>query len=298
MRKEAPSRSPERLTAKHWAAIAGVAAACLTLLAFRHDLRALRYRHQLVRAGAPIERETWGLRLAACGRAAIPHLRSLFQDADPGIRRAAVLAAERLREVELEPWLIARASDDDADVREAAFAALARVASPTITEALADLLADADEDRAMRAAHALAESARTEAWTALRRALKEHPSPRVRAQVIELLAAALRLDAAPDVLSALDDADLVDHPTLTQQQQRRTADQASAAISRQLGDDGAWTLDAFAPRPVCDYAADALTQWTGQFVTFDPADAATVEYARRTWRTLLDARTPGSPAEP
>lgn len=298
MRKEAPSRSPERLTAKHWAAIAGVAAACLALLAFRQDLRALRYRHQLVRAGVPVERETWGLRLAACGRAAIPHLRSLLQDADPGIRRAAVLAAERLREAELEPLLIARASDDDDDVRETAFAALARVASPTITEALADLLADADEDRAMRSAHALAESARAEAWTALRRALKEHPSPCVRAQAIELIAAALRLDATPDVLSALDDADIVDHPTLTQQQQRRTADQASAAISRQLGDDGAWTLNVFTPRPVCDYAADALTQWTGQIVAFDPADVASVEHARRTWRTLLETRTSASPAEP
>ncbi|MCG3129637.1 MAG: hypothetical protein FLDDKLPJ_00371 [Phycisphaerae bacterium] len=298
MRKKAPSGSSERLTKKHWAAIAGIAAFCLAIIACRDMLRAVRCRRLLAAAGAPAEREAWALRLADCGRAAIPHLRSLLQDADPDIRLAAVLAAERVPDAEVEPWLIARASDDDAGVREAAFSALARIASPTITEALADLLFDADEDRAMQSAHALAEAARTEAWAALRRALREHPSPRVRAQAIELIAAALALNAAPEVLSALDDADLVDRPTLTQQQQRRTAEQASAAISRQLGGEGAWTLDAFTPRPVCGYAADALAQWTGQIVAFDPADAATVEHARRTWRTLLDARTPPSSTRP
>ena len=163
---------------------------CLAVIHQRNRIRAYWWASRLVQTEDLGARGYYLASLAAVGEMATGAIERLSRNEDPEVRVLAIFPLKSLPQEDALPVLRRLLDDSDMDVRESAAVALAFMSSPGARAVLRET-AVSQAKGAATAAGALGRSQDPSDMETLCQVLAQHPSPAVRAQAAESIAALL-----------------------------------------------------------------------------------------------------------
>lgn len=264
------------------AAVAGV----VLFIIARPYIQAHLYAWRLVRADHPTQRDAAAARLVMKGGAAHGPLERLVHHSDPVVREAVFRALCEYPLSECDHLLCAGMSDNVASVRVAAARAAAVSGGPLAQERLAAGLFLHRDDEGMAWVQALSFSDTPTGREILFNALRRHPDPCVRVQIIERLEALRRPGGLEAMVQVLGDDALCRRLTIGQRRDMAFVASLQERIQEQLGE-GPWMLDITPERTVGEAAAEALRRWTGHPGPVPVRRQVLDDAAIDTWRRLI-----------
>lgn len=262
-------------------------AASLAALVNREAIRVWRWRHGLTRAESDGERRRCALHLAALGPAALPSLEALLVEGGDAVRIEVIAALGRIADPRAVDALVRAAGNPNPILRVSAVRAMGKQPAALSAEALTAILQSGDEGLNRVAVSAIARLNTGVMWRRLDEALLTHPSPGVRVQIIEEVAASRRVECVPSLVEALADVAVFHGQTLMEEHQAAIFPQLAPRIEAELRGDSGWSLDLPLGHVVGEDAAAALRALTGRDFEYRFDDEASVRAAIASWRSWL-----------
>ncbi|MCC7291883.1 MAG: HEAT repeat domain-containing protein [Phycisphaerales bacterium] len=279
-------------TRGHKIIVALMLAATLVALANRDSLRAWRWRHGLIQADSEAERRRCALHLAALGSAGLPSLEALLVEGGDPVKVEVIAALGKVANPRAVDALVRAAGDTNPALRACAVRAMGEQPAALAADALTTILQSGDERLGRIAVSAMARLNTDSMWQRLGEALRTHPSPGVRVQIIEEIAASRRVECVPSLVEALADAAVFHGQTLMEEHQAAIFPQLVPRIESELHGASGWSLELPARHVVGEDAAAALRAITGRDFEYRFDDEESVQAAIESWRSWLAGTEP------